>query len=180
MTSGARFDPTSGQLVACIVYDGASGAGKTTNVRKLAELLCDAGIGDQLAAELDGVTLSFDWLGLRVGARQGVPMRIDVVGAPGTPGSEARRHHLLARADAVVFVCDATPRGLRRASRATAPLCLASDERASTLPVIVQANKQDLPGAANPERAARELGLSPGAVYAATATDGLGVVDTSA
>jgi hypothetical protein len=88
-----------------------------------------------------------------------------------------RSSFLLQRADALVFILDGTPDGVDEA--------LPMFERARSfvdehrLPLIVQANKQDLSGAIAPEEIARRLGMEPALVVPARSDSGQGVRETA-
>lgn len=168
--SSARFDPATGRRVIHVVYDGARGAGKTTNVAWLGHAFEHARLSARRSRELAGATTSFDWLALRAGVRDGLPVQVTVIGTPGLRGLAARRARIIAEADVVVLVCDATQAGLRAARRGS------SFDGAT--PVVVQANHQDRPGAADARDVAVTLGLPDAPAFGAVARSGRGVVDT--
>jgi hypothetical protein len=168
------FDLASRCLRLRIVYDGAVGCGKTTNVRALGAMF--ASEPSPVADELFGRTLSFDWTTFRAGTFREVPTIATVLGAPGARGFEARRRHLLAEADAVVFVCESTREGVIRGRAAIAPLLSAIEHR--RIPMVVQANQQDRPDSLPPPAVALALGCPEGPVLGAVAREGTGVVDT--
>ena len=102
----ARIDPDRTQIVIRLVYDGPAKAGKTTSLRRLAQSL---GVSMFSAPEEEGRTLYFDWLDYVGGLYEGMPIRCQVVSAPGQQVLESRRRLLLQSADAVVFVADSRP-----------------------------------------------------------------------
>jgi len=168
----ATYDVTGGRIVLTIAYDGARGAGKSTNVRALADALDGTELREGGAED----PAAFDWAVLRAGSLQGVPVLARLVGPPASPGLEAWRRHVLASADAVVLVCEATPRGLLAARGAVPTLRSVLRERA--VPVVTQANKSDLATALPHELVARALGFPTHLARAAAAASGRGVVDT--
>jgi signal recognition particle receptor subunit beta len=174
----AFFDPERRRLTLRLVYDGLGTAGKTTNVRQAHALFTLARRGRVIApVEHRGRTLFFDWLELDAGFVDDWPLRCQVLTVPGQFSYAPRRYELLRSADAVVLVCDSTPPGLERSRHAAAFLAraLAADGRGD-VPVVVQANKQDVPGALRAPELAAALGLGPGAtVIEASATTGGGV-----
>lgn len=140
----ARIDPERGQLVVRIVYDGPAQAGKTTSVRALARSL---GTGVFSGAEEEGRTLYFDWADYVGGLFEGMPIRCQIVSAPGQSVLESRRRLLLASADAVVFVVDSQPARMMENWRSFAVLHEVVSRERVPVGVVVQANKRDVPDA---------------------------------
>lgn len=175
----ATFDRERREIVLRIVYDGAATAGKTANLRALY-----ASFGHRAQGELfipaetrTGRTLYFDFLELLAGHVDDWPIRCQILTVPGQFAFAERRHRLLRGLDAVVVVCESTPSGVATARFAWAFLerALASSG-AARVPVVVQANKQDIPGALSPAEV--EARLAPGRrhkVLAASALHGEGV-----
>lgn len=135
--------PTPDPITLRIVVDGASSAGKTSTARSLAERL-----GRPVttpAEEADGRTLWFDWLEHVGGRADGRPLLTQVVTVPGHLPD--RRRYLVATADAVLFVADASTAGLAASQQALAELrAMVADAPAPRPGILVQANKRDLPG----------------------------------
>lgn len=158
------FDPERGELVLRIVYDGPATAGKSENLKALASALADRTHGELVLFEQTstGRTLYFDWLEIRTGYIDDLPLRCQVVTVPGQLAHAERRFLLLSEADAVVFVCESTPAGVRAAKVSLdfqrAALTLAGK---SATPVVVQANKQDLTNALSLDELRVALGLEP-------------------
>ncbi len=174
----AFFDPVRRCLTVRLVYDGLGTAGKTTNVRQAHALFTLARRGDVVApAEERGRTLFFDWLDLDVGFFDEWPLRCQVLTVPGQFLYVQRRYELLRSADAVVLVCDSSPAGVERSRYGARFLRRMMQEGACPdVPVVVQANKQDIPGALSGAQLAAELGLEAGArVVEASAATGDGV-----
>lgn len=176
----ASFDRERNEVVLRVVYDGAATAGKTANLRALqASFGLRARIGRSLspAETVSGRTLFLDALELEVGGLDEWPLRCQVLSVPGQFAFAERRYRILRDVDAVVLVCESTPRGLRAARVESAFLgrVLASTGR-SALPVIVQENKQDLPAALAPMAVDAALGHPRwGRATAANAAVGDGV-----
>ena len=176
----AVYEQDLDRIVIRVVYDGPGRAGKTTNIEQLARLFG----GDQpdlhrLAAD-NGHTLFFDWLSFDGGMIDGHHLLIQIVGVPGAKRFEHRRAHILRSADAVVLVCDSAPGTTDLARETLDSLREHLGKRAATTPVIVQANKQDLPGALQAHEVGAALGLPyeiP--VIGAEATAGIGTRETA-
>ena len=140
----ARIDPDRAQIVVRLVYDGPAKAGKTTSLRRLAQSL---GVEMFSAPEEEGRTLYFDWLDYVGGLYEGMPIRCQIVSAPGQQVLESRRRVLLESADAVVFVADSRPERIADNRRAYAVLREIATEQPVPIGIVIQANKRDLPDA---------------------------------
>ncbi len=136
---------STGALVVRIVYDGPPMSGKTTTLRALATQLKTNGL--VTPAEAKGRTLFFDWVEFVGGVYDGRKIHCQIVSVPGQTELRHRREHLLAAADAVVFVADTRDGHFQPA------LTLLDDlvgrARAADPPVglVFQANKRDAPDA---------------------------------
>lgn len=168
------------RLVVRVVYDGPATAGKTTNLVQLCGIVAPRRRGElHSQGERAGRTLFFDWLQIEGGIVDGLPLRCQLLSVPGQAVLARRRQHVLRLADAVVFVCDSRESGVDIARRMLTSLLDAHREVAAHCPLVVQANKQDLPGALSPERLAAALGLDRGVrVVPARANRGDGVKET--
>lgn len=166
----AAFDPGSQRICIRIVYDGASGSGKTANLRALGGLLPNAK-GPVSPGASEGPTTYFDLLEVPSGAVAGIPLLCQIVSVPGQTALTPRRRQLLAMADAVVFVAESDASGLARAKQALARV------EHGAVPFVVQANKQDRAGARPPSAVHTALGRNA-PVVEAVASSGKGVVDT--
>lgn len=140
----ARIDPERGHLVVQLVYDGPAQAGKTTSVRALARSL-----GTQVVSgeEAEGRTLYFDWLDYVGGLFEGMPIRCQIVSAPGQAVLEGRRRRLLESADAVVFVADSQPERMAENLRSYTILREIASREQIAVGIVMQANKRDVPDA---------------------------------
>jgi signal recognition particle receptor subunit beta len=175
----AVFDPTEERLCVRVVYDGAASAGKTTNLRQLASLFASQRTTEVISpAELEGRTLYFDWMQIAAGAVCGFPLLCQVVSVPGQHAFRARRQSLLESADVIVFVSDSADPDSEIHLRRVIEIANRN------IPVVVQANKQDQPGAVDAKTLVAKIGGGGGTppanvhIVEAIATDGIGVVDT--
>lgn len=152
----ATLDRDTGRLVVRVAYDGPPLAGKTASLRAL-------GVETERTVtsfdEAYGRTLWFDWMHFRGGRFDGRPIECELAALPGQQGLAARRDVLLADADVIVFVADASPQGHQRTVEAFRRLSpVLTGPRAPGL--VVQANKQDLPGALDAAALRRTLALA--------------------
>lgn len=174
----ARFDESTGEIVLRIVYDGPATAGKSTNVRGLHAAYAVQTRGDLFVPEqtAGGRTRWFDWLLLDAGHLDDRALRVELLTVPGQLAFASLRFRLLHGADAVVFVCESSPARLLAARVAWGFLWRTlAVIGASDLPIVLQANKQDLPDALEPSDVAREIGCKPSVSVGARALEGDGV-----
>jgi signal recognition particle receptor subunit beta len=177
----ASYDSESDTVVIRIVYDGLGTAGKTTNVDRIYEQFSVARKGDVYSPEVvRGRTLYFDWLELSAGRVCGKRLKCQVVTVPGQLAFVQRRWELLRHPDAIVAVCDSDPTSLRRARVGLSFLRKTLATRAMRdVPLVVQANKQDLAGALSVTALADALDIRPPIpIVPAVARTGIGVRQT--
>jgi mutual gliding-motility protein MglA len=180
-------DRRTNSVVLRIVYDGPPEAGKATNLQQLCErlslrepsvvnptLLDFASLGDPTqdrALYLDWLDDAGDWIG-------GPRVRCQLVNVPRQLQLARRGRSILDSADAVVFVADSRASAAPRTKAALRSLVRGLGNRPD-VPLVLQANKQDLPGAQPPSDLHQALGLAARVpVIAAQASGGAGVVET--
>jgi GTPase SAR1 family protein len=182
----AQVDFAERQLTLKLVYYGPPLSGKTSNLRALHAKVDRLNRGRLMTLDTrDDRTLFFDLLPLffRVDAAHGgkaasFSFRIKVYTVPGQPVHEATRKVVLANTDGIVFVADSKPdqREANRASWQNLTANLAS-QGLSSIPVVVQYNKRDLPDAVALADADR-FGDPVRPLEEACAKSGVGVVTT--
>jgi signal recognition particle receptor subunit beta len=173
------FDSRQQRICVRVVYDGVASAGKTTNLRHLAELFATQRTCELLSpSEQGGRTLYFDWLQIAAGMACGFPLICQVITVPGQVVLTPRRRHLLSTADVVVYVCDSAEALVGRALDGLATFDEVERERGRPIPLVVQANKQDQTSALSGAALVAALGRPGTPVVEAIASDGVGVIDT--
>jgi signal recognition particle receptor subunit beta len=142
------YDPLNRRLVVRVVYDGPGASGKTTNVQEICRRY-PAGQRTELhtPGALKGRTMFFDWMELDVAAKGKLPIRVQLISVTGQERRCYRRRPLIRTADCVVFVCDSRPDHLAYARQRLLLLQRYLRERRPAVPYLIQANKQDMPGA---------------------------------
>ena len=172
------------ELTCKIVYYGPGRSGKTTNLHYIYDRVPIERRGSMVSlATHNERTLFFDFLPLDLGRISGFNTRIQLYTVPGQTYYRSTRKLVLQGADGVVFVADSQRpqqdeniESLRDMHEVLAEQGV--DARA--LPLVLQYNKQDLPG---------DLILSPGELddvlnfrqvprFAADALHGVGVFET--
>jgi hypothetical protein len=130
-------------------------------------------------AALKGRTMFFDWLevdGPKYGKKA---VKFQLISVPGQIERNYRRRPLVAMADVVVFVCDSSPPQVKDTLRTFARLRTSMRQRETPVPLVVQANKQDIEGALSPRDIKKRLTLdSETPVVSANAAVGTGVQET--
>jgi signal recognition particle receptor subunit beta len=180
----ARLDPGSDrrEVNARIVYWGAAGAGKATNLRAIHRKLRPDHRGklDAIPTRLDPSVCSYR-LPIELGEIAGVKTRIQIIAVPGGPEQAPTRKQLLDKVDGIVFVVDARRERIDDNVAALEELrgALAAYGRAlESVPLVVQYNHQDQSDPFVLEELHRKLDVKGAAVFEATAEDGTGVLPT--
>ena len=174
----AQVDVAERQLTLKLVYYGPPLSGKTSNLRALHGAVDKLNRGRLMTLDTrDDRTVFFDLLPMffRI---SGFSFRIKVYTVPGQPVHEATRRVVLAGADGVVFVADSRPDQVTANRTSWHNLVANLDSLGLTgVPVLVQYNKRDLPGAIAITDADR-FGIAHGRLLEACAKRGDGVVAT--
>jgi hypothetical protein len=130
-------------------------------------------------AALKGRTMFFDWLELEGPNHEDALVRFQLISVPGQEARNYRRRPLVEVADVVVFVADATEAGMSDTQRTFARLKVSMRRRSTPLPIVIQANKQDVSGALGVVDLRKKLSLTDEIpVVRATASQGRGVKPT--
>jgi len=172
------------EIATRIVYWGPRGSGKTQTLRALADRFEPGTCGPLLTpSDEGGRTVLMDFLSVELGALDGIPLRLHLVGLPGDERLGENTLALLRGADGFVFVADSAPD--RRASNRSSLESLRRHLVAigePDLPVVLQFNRRDVSGAVPAERLVSDL--APGEAgdpwFETVATEGTGVIEVLA
>ncbi len=169
--------------VACkIVYYGPGLSGKTTNLLYVHKKVPQTSRGKMisLATEADR-TLYFDFLPINIGTINGFAAKFQLYTVPGQVYYNATRKLVLRGVDGLVFVADSQPdkmdeniESLTNLSENLAEYGYNIDE----LPVVIQYNKRDIPGAMSVDELNSRLNPNGWPTFEASAVSGEGVFDT--
>lgn len=176
----ASYDSARDCYVVRVVYDGPGFAGKTTNLKRVCDLIPVTRRSEMYTpASLKGRTMFFDWMEID-GPRQGKnALKFQLITVPGQIERNYRRRPLVEMADVVVFVCDSSPEQVPDTLRTFARLRSSMKRRDKPLPLVVQANKQDVKGALSLSRLRKKLELPDETpIVSASAVSGEGVQET--
>jgi hypothetical protein len=170
------------EVNARIVYWGAPGVGKRTNLRVIHAKLRPDHRGElrELPTRLDP-TVTYAMLPIELGELSGVRTRIQVLTVPSGPEQAPTRKQLLDRVDGVVFVADARRERLAEnlASFEELRAALAAYGRPlERVPLVIQYNKRDLSDPFALEELHRKLALRGVAAFEAVAQEGGAVLQT--
>lgn len=171
------------EISAKIVYYGPSVCGKTTNIQSIYTSITPEQKGKlvSLATEADR-TLFFDFLPIDLGEIRGFKTRLHFYTVPGQVYYNSTRRAVLTGVDGLVFVADSQRDKMEENLESFKNLeenLTYYGKSLSTLPIIIQYNKRDLPDAmpvAEMEQILNPTGAYP--CFAAVATTGDGVLPT--
>ena len=174
---------SSREITCKIVYYGPGRSGKTTNLLQIHSRIPDDRKGEMvsLATETDR-TLFFDFLPLDLGTLSGFRTRLQLYTVPGQVYYDTTRRLVLRGADGVIFVADSQPDLFEENVESLLNLrdnLEAQGIDPSQIPLVLQYNKRDLPGAVPLARL--EDALNPGGglpAFKAEAVRGTGVFET--
>jgi len=147
----SEYIPHERKLTIKVVYYGPALSGKTTNLMQLHTLLQPQRKGELMVLETrDDRTLFFDMLPIGLRSESGLELRLKLYTVPGQVQHDSTRKAVLARVDGVIFVADSQP--AQQDNNANAFDNLADNLQKvgidiENLPLVVQFNKRDAPGA---------------------------------
>jgi hypothetical protein len=165
-----------------IVYYGSALSGKTTNLQYI-HARTNPGMRSELISLKTRAdrTLFFDYLQLDLGEIRGLRPRFSLYTVPGQVHYASTRKLVLQGADGIVLVVDSQRNRLPDNLRTwieLQKLVARMGHRVDDFPMVVQFNKQDLPGALPPDTLRGLLGSNGARCFPAVATQGIGVLDT--
>jgi signal recognition particle receptor subunit beta len=174
---------SSGDEVAYkIVYYGPGLSGKTTNLRRIRDFIAPENRGRLVTLCTKGErTVFFDFLPVNFAVIKGRKIRFHLYSVPGQAYYALSRKVILEGVDGVVFVADS------QVERFEANLDTMDDlERnldaygltMSSLPIIMQYNKRDLPGVDSIEKLDKELNRHGWPAVESVALGGQGPAET--
>jgi signal recognition particle receptor subunit beta len=180
-----HLDRANRRLELKLVYWGPARGGKTTSLRSL-HGACDAAERGELSSvdTEDERTYYFDYAPMNLPRYRDFAIRVNAYTVPGQEAYVETRRRILRGADAVIFVADCRPEAQAANLSSWRQLddCLRAIEgTGAQRPVIIAANKQDVPGAIRGDETGRRLATAVPArsfvdLVEATAVAGKGVV----
>ncbi len=170
------------QVNAKIVYYGPGMSGKTTNLEVIHQRAPEANRGDLTSISTDGDrTLFFDFMPLDLGMVAGMRTCFQVYTVPGQVYYSSTRKLVLQGVDGVIFIADSSPNMMEENLESMRDLeaNLAEYGRsADEIPLVIQYNKRDIPGALPIEVLEEKLNVRGVPAFEGIANTGQGVFPT--
>jgi len=169
--------------ISCkIVYYGPGLGGKTTNIKYIYSKISPNAKGNliSLATELDR-TLFFDFLPVNLGNIRGFKTRFHLYTVPGQVYYNASRKLILKSVDGIVFVADSQVERFEDNIDSLQNMLENLQEyniNLSTVPVVLQYNKRDLPNISTVDELERVLNPPKLPSFESVAVQGIGVFET--
>lgn len=176
-----QLDFQARELTIKLVYYGPALSGKTTNLQAIHRLLPVEGRQRLMTLETkDDRTLFFDLLPLALASKSGLTVRIKLFTVPGQVIHNSTRRLVLQGADGVAFIADSQQVEVRANQNAFRDLRrnLKENGLSTGLPLVIQYNKRDLPNIRSEADIMRMASRGKERIYFATATQGMGVLET--
>ncbi len=169
-------------IKAKIVYYGPPQSGKTTNLEQIHRITDPEGANRLISLNTaQDRTLFFDLLPFSLGTVSGYDFKVQLYTVPGQVQYNATRRVVLAGADGVVFVADSQKTAARENLTAFENMkvnLLANRLVPEKVPLVLQYNKQDLPGLLARSELDRTLNFWGRKAFPAVAARGDGVMPT--
>ena len=171
------------QEIHCkIVYYGPSLSGKTTNLQWIYHKTNIQEKSDLIELPTDiERTLFFDFLPIEVGKIRGFDTRFHLYTVPGQVVYEASRKLILKGLDGVVFIADSQEERMDENLQSLEDLkknLAIQGYHIEDIPLVIQYNKRDLPGAVQLAKLRNALNLYNSPDFEATAKTGEGVFES--
>ncbi len=170
----------SKEITLKVVYYGPALSGKTSNLKKLHEMMDPTRRSHMLTLDTkDDRTLYFDFLPVEFSTAGGFSIKMKLFTVPGQVMHKSTRKVVLAGADAIAFIADS------QRSAASANAYSWRDMEANLkahgidfekLPKVVQFNKRDMPDVKALSEIKEQWGNTP--TFPAVATRGEGILET--
>lgn len=170
------------EIAVKVVYYGPALSGKTTNLQALYQKIDPSVRGRLMTLDTkDDRTLFFDMMPVFFKTSAGVKVKLKLYTVPGQVIHESTRRIVLQGTDAIAFVADS------RRSEAASTLAYwnnmlknleANGLDSTTLPIVIQMNKRDLPEARGDDELGDLKRLIQPPVVPAVAIRGEGVLET--
>jgi signal recognition particle receptor subunit beta len=176
------FNHETREIAVKVVYYGPALSGKTTNLQSLFQRIDPTVRGRLMTLDTkDDRTLFFDMMPVFFRSASGVKVKLKLYTVPGQVMHESTRRIVLQGTDAIAFVADG------RRSEAAVTLAYWNNMLANleangldprALPIVLQLNKRDLPGAREEDELEDLMQTVKPLVLQAVAIRGEGVVET--
>jgi hypothetical protein len=177
-----QIDFSAREMTIKLVYYGPALSGKTTNLQALHSLTTDQTRGRLMTLDTrDDRTLFFDLLPLTFRSEQNFSVRLKLFTVPGQVIHASTRKMVLQGADGVAFIADSQLAETRNNSLAFRDLRNNLKEAGvelSTMPLVIQYNKRDLPNIRSDAEITQLARQGKEPVFCAIASQAEGVLET--
>ena len=178
----ARVSAEAAGVNARILYWGAPGAVKVTNLRNVAARLRPDHRGEMqsVPTRIDP-TVTYTVIPIELGEIGGMRTCIEMVAVPGQPEQAPTRKQLLDEVDGIVFVADSRRERIEENLASLEELRKALADYARPIeevPLVIQYNKRDLADAFAIDELHRRIALPGVTVFEAVASEGTGILQT--
>lgn len=165
-----------------IVYYGPGLGGKTTNIQHVYKRTSGDLKGKMVSLNTDNErTIFFDFLPLDLGEIRGFKTRFHLYTVPGQVFYESSRKLILRGVDGIIFVADSQVERMEDNIASFNSLIENLEDHGydvSTLPLVIQWNKRDLPNVVPTEEMSTILNKYKSPEFSASAVTGEGVFET--
>ncbi len=165
-----------------IVYYGPGMSGKTTNLEVVHQRAPESNKGDLTSISTDGDrTLFFDFMPLDLGTVAGIRTQFQLYTRPGQVYSNSTRRLVLQGVDGVIFIADSSGSMMEENLESLRNLeenLREYGKDISTIPMVIQYNKRDLPDALTVEELEAKINRFGAPSFEGIASSGQGVFPT--
>lgn len=169
-------------IKAKILYFGSGYSGKTANIKYIEKMYPTKVTGERVSIETEtGRTQFFDFMALGLGNIEGFHTYFNLYSSPGQDVYASLKEIVLKDIDGLVFVVDSQREAFAANIAALKQLlvyCKTAGRDLSTIPIVIQYNKQDLNDLVPDDVLNKEFAPYSHLIFKASATRGDGVVDT--
>lgn len=178
----AKLSHDDALVNARILYWGAHGSGKSSNLRTIYRRLRPDHRGslNAVPTRIDP-TVEYEVLPIELGDVGGFRTAIEIIAVPGAADHAPTRKQLLDEVDGIVLVIDSQPERIADNEASLQELRSALSDygrRLEDIPLVIQYNKRDLSDPYTLDELHRRLDVGGAAVFEAVATEATGVLKT--
>jgi signal recognition particle receptor subunit beta len=177
-----QLNPAHRELTVKVVYYGPGLSGKTTNLQHIHSRANPDSRSSLVQVETrDDRTLFFDMLPVVFESQSGFRVKVKLFTVPGQVLHNATRRVVLQNADAVAFIADSRRSAVKENNAYWRDLQENMKDvglNQTTVPVVIQFNKMDLPDARSPEEIEQSRAKGNEVIVGAVAVRGEGVLET--
>ncbi len=169
-------------IKAKILYYGSGYSGKTANIKYIEKMYPSKVSGERISIETEtGRTQFFDFMALGLGNIEGFHTYFNLYSSPGQDVYASLKEIVFNDIDGLVLVIDSQREAFAANIEAIKQLlefCKRAGRELSSIPLVIQYNKQDLGDLVPDDALNKEFAKYSHLIFKASATRGDGVIDT--